>query len=126
MNKQFIPLDYANALEEYWSPRVISSVDDYHIKVARLKGSISWHKHDNEDELFLILKGELKIEFETSSVNLHEGEVYIIPKGVLHNPVAENECLVMLFEKNTTLHTGTKETQKSRSIQEQLRPLNLC
>ena len=125
MNMPILPLDYANSLKGFWSPRVIASVDNYHVKVAKLKGSIAWHKHSDEDELFLILKGELKIELENSSVTLQEGEIYTIPKNILHNPIAENECLVMLFEKNSTLHTGTLETSKSRSIEEQLRPLSL-
>ncbi|NQZ87640.1 MAG: cupin domain-containing protein [Colwellia sp.] len=125
MNKKMNPLEYANELTEHWSPRIISNVDDYYIKVARLKGEITWHQHKNEDELFLILKGALTIELENESVILNEGDMYVVQKGVLHNPVAKEECLVLLFEKNSTEHTGEIKHEKSRSHHEQLRVLDL-
>lgn len=124
MNTKINPLEYAAALTEHWSPRIISNVDNYHVKVAMLKGELTWHQHKDEDELFLILKGTLIIELENETVNLSEGDVYVIPKGVMHNPVAKEECLVMLFEKNSTEHTGGIEHEKSRSHEEQLRKLS--
>ena len=117
------PKNIAASLVEFWSPRVIGEVNDTYIKVAKLHGSLAWHSHEEEDELFLVLKGRLRIELEGSSVELGEGEMYIVPKGVRHNPVAEEECQIMLIERKSTLHTGTVTTEKTRSLVEQLRPV---
>ncbi|MBU1619779.1 MAG: cupin domain-containing protein [Gammaproteobacteria bacterium] len=117
------PKDIAASLDEYWSPRVVGEVDDAFVKVAKVKGSLAWHSHENEDELFLILKGKLCIEMEEGSVELQEGEMFVVPKGVRHNPVAEQECHLLLIERKSTLHTGDVKTDKTRSITEQLRPL---
>ena len=113
----------ASQLSEFWSPRVVAEVDDVYVKVAKVKGTLTWHAHDNEDELFYILKGRLRIEMEEQTVELSEGDVYVVPKGVRHNPVAEQECHVMLIERKTTQHTGTEVTEKTRSLEEQLRPV---
>ncbi|MGB7196351.1 MAG: cupin domain-containing protein [Collimonas pratensis] len=117
------PKQIAAALTEHWSPRVVAEVDDSYIKVAKVKGSLAWHSHDNEDELFLILKGHLRIEMEQGSVELSEGEMFVVPKGVRHNPVAEEECHLMLIERKSTLHTGDVVSEKTRSLAEQLRPV---
>jgi len=117
------PIDVASGLDELWSPRVVAEVDDVYVKVAKIQGSLAWHSHENEDELFFVLKGRLRIEMETRSVELDEGEMFVVPKGVRHNPVAENECHVMLIERKSTLHTGDLVTEKTRSIAEQLRPV---
>ena len=116
------PENIAASLVEFWSPRVIGEVNDTYIKVAKLHGSLTWHSHEEEDELFLVLKGRLRIELEGSIVELGEGEMYIVPKGVRHNPVAEEECQIMLIERKSTLHTGTVTTERTRSLAEQLRP----
>lgn len=116
------PENIAAALTEYWSPRVVAALDDSYVKVAKVQGSLTWHSHDNEDELFFILKGTLTIEMEDKTVVLREGEVFVVPKGVRHNPIAEHECHVMLIERKTTLHTGAEVTDKTRSLAEQLRP----
>ena len=117
------PEKIAAALTEYWSPRVVAEFDDSFVKVAKVQGSLTWHSHDNEDELFYILKGSLRIEMEERTVMLHQGEAFVVPKGVRHNPVAEQECHIMLIERKTTLHTGTEVTDKTRSLAEQLRPV---
>ena len=118
------PARIAATLDELWSPRVIAEVDEAYIKVARVHGTFGWHAHEHEDELFLVLKGELRIEMEGGAVVLREGELYVVPKGVRHNPVAEAECHVMLVERKSTLHSGDTITDKTRSIAEQLRPLD--
>ncbi len=123
MNKIVSPLKLAEGLTEHWSPRVIAEVDDKYVKVAKLKGTFEWHSHDREDELFSILKGSLRIDFEGASVELEAGDLYVIPKGVRHCPTAREECLVMLIEHKDTLHTGTTQTAKTRGIGDQLRPL---
>ena len=117
------PTQVAASLVELWSPRVVGEVDDAYVKVAKVHGSLAWHSHENEDELFLVLKGQLRIEMENGAVELREGEMFVVPKGVRHNPVAENECHLMLIERKTTLHTGSTVTEKTRSIAEQLRPV---
>jgi len=107
-------------LSEYWSPRVVGEVDDSYVKIAKVKGSLAWHSHDREDELFLVLRGCLRIEMEHKSVELREGEMFIVPKGVRHNPVAEEECHILLFERKSTAHTGDVITEKTRTIEQQL------
>ena len=120
MSKVVSPGQIAASLTELWSPRVIAEVDDAYIKVARVQGSLAWHSHENEDELFLVLKGHLRIEMEDSTVELSEGEMFVVPKGVSHNPLAEQECHLLLIERKSTLHTGEVVTGKTRSIAEQL------
>ena len=117
------PKSIANSLTELWSPRVVAEVDDCYVKVAKVLGTLAWHAHDGEDELFFVLKGQLRIELESGAVELHEGDAFVVPKGVRHNPVADQECHVMLIERKTTLHTGREVTDKTRSVLEQLRPL---
>jgi mannose-6-phosphate isomerase-like protein (cupin superfamily) len=114
------PRQIAASLEELWSPRVIAEVDEAYIKVARVKGSLVWHSHEDEDEVFLVLKGRLRIEMEDRTVELAEGEMFVVPKGVRHNPVAEQECHLMLIERKSTLHTGDTVTEKTRTLAEQL------
>ena len=113
----------AQSLTEFWSPRVVAELDDTFVKVAKVKGSLAWHSHDEEDELFLVLKGKLRIEMKTGSVELIEGETFVVPKGVEHNPVADDECLIMLIEKKSALHTGNVQTDRTRSLDDQLRPV---
>jgi len=123
MSNVVSPAKLAAALTEHWSPRVVAELDDSFIKVAKLQGSLTWHAHDNEDELFYILKGSLRIEMEGRTVELHQGDAFVVPKGVRHNPVAEQECHIMLIERKTTLHTGDEVTDRTRSLAEQLRPV---
>ena len=117
------PKQVAASLTEFWSPRVVAEVDDAYIKVAKVQGSLAWHSHENEDELFLVLKGRLRIEMDSGPVELGEGEMFVVQKGVRHNPVAEAECHLMLIERKSTLHTGDVVTEKTRSLSEQLRPV---
>ena len=123
MSSVISPKQVAASLTELWSPRVVGEVDDAYVKVAKLHGSLAWHSHEGEDELFLVLEGTLRIEMESGAVQLRAGEMFVVPKGVRHNPVAEQECHVMLIERKSTLHTGSVVTEKTRSIAEQLRPL---
>jgi mannose-6-phosphate isomerase-like protein (cupin superfamily) len=124
MKKVVAPRRIANELAELWSPRVIAEVDDVYIKVAKVKGTLAWHSHEDEDELFYVLQGTLRIEMESETVELNAGDVYVVPKGVRHNPIADEECHVMLIERKTTLHTGNEITEKTRTLEEQLRPID--
>ena len=123
MNDVVSPNRVAARLAEYWSPRVVAELDESYVKVAKVLGSLTWHSHENEDELFYILKGSLKIEMEDRTVVLNEGETFVVPKGVRHNPIAEQVCQIMLFERKSTLHTGAEVTEKTRSLADQLRPV---
>lgn len=109
-------------VHEYWSPRIVGRVNDQYIKVAKLKGSLTWHKHDEEDELFHVIRGSLRIELEGGHVELNEGDMYVVRKGVMHNPVAAEECWIALVETVTTKHTGDVIVDRTRSIEEQLTP----
>ena len=125
MSDAIAPQRAVATLSEFWSPRIIAEVDDAYIKVAKLRGSLAWHSHANEDELFYVLKGRLRIELEDRVVDLHEGELFVVPKGVRHNPTADQECHVMLIERKSTQHTGDIVTDQTRSLAEQLRPIAL-
>jgi len=120
IDSQLNPFKLAESLSEYWSPRVISEVDEAYVKVAKLKGSFVWHQHDNEDELFYILQGSLVMEYKDKQVNLKAGDLHVVPKGILHNPVASVDCLVMLIENKATLHTGGNNQDSDCSIEQQL------
>ena len=117
------PRDLAASLTELWSPRVIGELDDNYIKVAKVRGTLAWHSHEHEDEMFYVLDGVFRIEMEDRSVVLNPGEMFVVPKGVRHNPIAEQECLILLIERKSTLHTGDTQTDKTRSIDEQLRAM---
>lgn len=99
---------------DYWNPRIVGELNNQHVKLVKLKGEFVWHKHDLEDELFLVLKGKLKMEFRDKTVELNEQEFLIVPRGVEHRPVAENEVSILLFEPNTTLNTGDAESDLTR------------
>lgn len=105
---------------DLWSPRVIGQVNDQYVKIAKLKGEFTWHKHDEEDELFYVVRGQLTIQFEDGNVELSAGDLHIVPKGVLHNPVADEECWVMLIETVSTKHTGDVVNSMTKSIEQQL------
>jgi len=110
----------AGALTDLWSPKVVARVNDQYVKVARVQGEFVWHAHADEDELFLVLRGRLRIEMEDGSVALGPGDSFVVPRGVRHNPVAEEECWLALVEPVATRHTGDTVTDRTRSIEEQL------
>ena len=105
---------------EYWSPRVIARVNDQYVKVAKLKGQLAWHKHEQEDEMFLVVYGRLRLQFEDNEVRLNAGEFSVVPKNTMHNPIADEECGIVLIETATTLHTGNVNTPLTKTIGQQL------
>lgn len=123
MSRVIAPAQIADSLTELWSPRVVAEVDESYVKVAKVQGTIGWHSHEHEDELFVVLKGHLRIDLEAGPVDLRDGELFVVPKGVRHNPSAQDECLVMLIERKSTLHTGDVVNANTRSLAEQLRPV---
>lgn len=118
-NKVVNLVSKSQSIKDHWSPKVVAEVDESYVKIAKVKGEFTWHDHE-EDEFFMVLDGTLKIEMEDETVTLNQGEIYVVPKGVLHNPIAEKECLLMLFEKKSTLHTGQVKTDQTKEISEQL------
>ena len=99
--------------QEYWSPKITGELNDSYIKLVKLKGEFLWHHHDTEDELFLVTKGRLLIKLRDRDIFLEEGEFVIIPRGVEHLPIAEEEAHVLLLEPKTTLNTGNVRDEKT-------------
>lgn len=93
-------------IRDCWSPHIVGKLNGQHVKLARLHGEFVWHHHDHEDELFLVVKGRLRMELRSGDITLEEGEFLIVPAGVDHRPVADEECHVLLFEPAGTLNTG--------------------
>jgi mannose-6-phosphate isomerase-like protein (cupin superfamily) len=92
--------------DDYWSPKIVGEINDAYVKLAKFKGEFMWHSHANEDELFLVLKGRLRIKFRDGEVQLEAGEFTIVPRGIEHLPIAEDEAHVLLLEPKSTLNTG--------------------
>ena len=99
--------------QDHWSPKIVGEINDTHVKLAKLKGEFIWHHHDNEDEMFLVIKGKLLMRLRDRDLQLNEGEFVIIPKGVDHLPVAEEEVHLLLLEPKTTLNTGNIESERT-------------
>jgi mannose-6-phosphate isomerase-like protein (cupin superfamily) len=95
-----------NLFDERWSPKIISRMNDYHVKLAKVQGEFVWHDHPETDELFLVVQGSLDIHFRDGKVTLHAGEMFVVPKGIEHKPVAEEECHILLVEPAGTVNTG--------------------
>ncbi len=91
---------------EHWSPRIIAEMNDYQFKLVKIKGDFVWHNHDDTDEVFIVLEGEMKIQFKDKTVELKEGEMFVVPKGVEHKPYSEKECKIMLVEPKGVVNTG--------------------
>lgn len=105
---------------DLWSPKIVGELNGQQVKLAKLKGDIVPHVHRNEDELFLVLKGRLVLELPGRRVELEEGELFIVPRGVEHHPVAEEETHVLLFEPASTRHTGEEVTEQTLESQERI------
>jgi mannose-6-phosphate isomerase-like protein (cupin superfamily) len=93
--------------DDHWNPRIVAELNGQHVKLAKLLGAFTWHHHEHEDELFLVLSGSLAIELRDRTVVLGPGEMMVVPRGVEHRPVAEHEVAVLLFEPASTVNTGT-------------------
>jgi mannose-6-phosphate isomerase-like protein (cupin superfamily) len=94
---------------EHWSPKIIAQMNDYHLKLAKVQGEFVWHDHPETDEVFIVVKGQLDIHFRDGVVSLNEGEMFVVPKGIEHKPVAEHECHILLIEPSGTVNTGNVE-----------------
>jgi len=117
MNDKINIADKLGLFDATWTPKIIGELNGQQVKLAKLQGELMWHSHDDEDELFLVLEGELTIQFRDGEVHLKAGEMYIVPRGVEHNPVASTGASVLLFEPKDTKHTG--ELMTSRTVTDQ-------
>ena len=100
---------------DHWSPKIITEMNNYQIKLVKIKGDFVWHNHEDTDELFFVIKGKMNIEFKDKNIELNEGEMYVVPKGVEHKPYAENECEVMLVEPRGVVNTGNTKGELTAS-----------
>jgi mannose-6-phosphate isomerase-like protein (cupin superfamily) len=105
---------------DYCNPRIIGELNNQHVKAVKLKGEFVWHKHDHEDELFLVIKGNFNMELRDKTITVNEGEFFIVPRGIEHKPVAEEEVHIILFEPATTLNTGDVENELTRTTLEKI------
>lgn len=99
---------------DHWNPRIVAELNGQHVKLAKLQGEFVWHKHDEEDEMFLVLKGQFNMEFRDRIQTIQENEFIVVPRGVEHRPVAEQEVSILLFEPASTLNTGDAKSALTR------------
>ena len=100
-------------ISEHWSPKVVGELNGQYVKPAKIKGEFDWHHHENEDELFLCVRGSLDILLRETTIHLDEGDIFIVPRGVEHKPVAREEAHILLLEPQTTLNTGNIQSDKT-------------
>jgi mannose-6-phosphate isomerase-like protein (cupin superfamily) len=104
-------------ISEFWSPKAVGAVNDFHVKLVKLRGEFAWHAHETEDELFLVLKGRLRMQFRSHEVAVDPGEFIIVPRGTEHHPVADGEVHVLLLEPGSTVNTGTAGGERTRAVE---------
>lgn len=104
-------------IADYWSPKVVGQVNDVHVKLVKLKGEFVWHAHEMEDELFLVLRGTLRMQFRDHETTIREGEFLVVPHGTEHRPVADDEVHVLLLEPASTVNTGTAPGARTRAVE---------
>ncbi|TKD72322.1 cupin domain-containing protein [Pseudalkalibacillus hwajinpoensis] len=108
------PINFSEKLSkfnEHWSPKVVSEMNDYQFKLVKVKGDFVWHDHQETDEVFIVIEGEMTIAFRDGEVQLSRGEMYVVPKGVEHKPYAEKECHIMLVEPKGVVNTGDSHSE---------------
>jgi len=103
-------LEKFSKFTEYWQPKVITEMNDYQFKLVKINGDFVWHNHPDTDETFIVIKGEMKIQFESEIIELEEGEMIVVPKGTEHKPMAEDDCMVLLIEPRGVVNTGEEES----------------
>lgn len=107
-----VNLDHKFALfNDQWKPRIVGELNGQHIKLVKIEGSFVWHQHDDEDELFFVVQGKMRLEYRDNSVDVAEGEFIIVPRGIEHRPAADAECHILIFEPASTLNTGNVQDE---------------
>lgn len=102
-----------DSFSDHWSPKIVAELNGQHVKLVKFQGEFVWHHHDHEDELFLVLKGRFRMELRDRDIWLEEGEFLVVPRGIEHRPVAEEEVQILLFEPASTLNTGNVENERT-------------
>ena len=105
--------DKLSKFSEHWSPKIIAQMNDYHFKIVKVQGEFIWHDHAETDEVFIVLKGQLEIRFRNGAVLLNQGEMFVVPRGVEHKPVAKEECHLLLVEPAGTVNTGDAVSERT-------------
>jgi mannose-6-phosphate isomerase-like protein (cupin superfamily) len=111
-------LEKFGLFSEYWSPKIVGELNGQQVKLVKFNGEFVFHKHDNEDELFMVVKGKFRMKYRDKTVDVNEGEIIIVPRGIEHKPVADEEVWVLLFEPASTLNTGTVINEKTKTLLE--------
>ena len=119
MSKKINIADKFQLFSEEWTPKIIAESNNQLVKIAKGSGELVWHKHDNEDELFIVFKGKLTLQLRDGNIELNEGEMYVVPKGVEHCPVAEPDTHFMMVEPASTAHTGESQSEVTVAIEQQ-------
>lgn len=115
MNNQIINLsEKFSTFSELWSPKIIGRLNNYHLKIAKICGEFIWHRHDETDEMFIVIEGSMDIHLRDKTIPLQAGEIFIVPKGVEHKPAARKECRIMMIEPAGTLNTGDKQDKLTK------------
>ena len=109
--------DKFSLFDDLWSPRIIARMNDYHFKLAKIQGEFIWHSHRETDEVFIVTHGTLKIHLREGTIEMHQGEMYVVPKGVEHKPTAEEECHILLIEPAGTLNTGDAGGELTKKVE---------
>jgi len=112
--------DKLSLFNDHWNPRIVGELNGQHVKLVKLQGEFVWHKHEIEDEMFLVISGTLRMEFRDKTVEVYPNEFIIVPRGVEHRPVAEKEVEIMLFEPASTLNTGDTKGELTREVLEKI------
>jgi len=102
-----------DCFDDHWAPRIVGELNGQHVKLAKIKGAFDWHHHEREDEMFLVVKGRFRMELRDRAIEIGEGELLVVPRGVEHRPVADDECHILLFEPTTTVNTGNIRTDRT-------------
>jgi mannose-6-phosphate isomerase-like protein (cupin superfamily) len=112
--------DKLDHIREHWEPTIVAELNGQHVKLAKIAGEFIWHRHEQEDELFLVLRGRMTVEFRDRKIVLEPGDVLVVPRGVEHRPVAEEETHILMFEPEGTLNTGNVRDERTRERLERL------
>ncbi len=113
-------LEKFGSFSSYWDPKIVGELNGQQVKLVKFAGEFVWHQHENEDELFMVIKGNFVMELRNKTITLNEGELLIVPKGVEHKPVANSEVWVLLFEPASTLNTGNITNEKTKTKLERI------
>jgi len=104
-------------IKDHWSPRIVGELNEQQVRLVKIKGAFDFHKHEDEDEMFLVIKGSINLDFEVKTIKLNEGEFFIVPRGVIHRPFAEEEAQLMIFTKSSNVNTGNIQNEKTLDTQ---------